>query len=380
MAPISPKKISLMTLLGTRPEIIRLSEVMKKADSYFNHTLVHTGQNWDYTLNQIFFEDLGLREPDHYLDAVGGNLGETIGNIIAKSYTLMRELMPDALLILGDTNSTLASISAKRLRIPIFHMEAGNRCFDENLPEETNRRIVDHIADVNLCYSEHARRYLNAEGVARERTYVTGSPMAEVLSANIDRIRTSSVLSKLGIEENRYILLSAHREENIDIEKNFFALMHAVNALAERYDMPVIYSTHPRSAKFIEQRGFVFHPHVRKLPPFSFSDYNHLQLHAFCVVSDSGTIPEEASYFRFPAVSIRTSTERPEALDTGNFIIGSISGEQVLQAVELAVALHRDGNFGVSTPNYVDENVSTKVIKIIQSYTAIVNRMVWRKD
>lgn len=316
------KKLKLVTILGTRPEIIRLSEVIKKCDKYFDHILVHTGQNWDYTLNQIFFEDLSLRNPDYYLNCVGQDLGETIGNIIAKSYKLLSELKPDALLVLGDTNSALSAISAKRLRIPIFHMEAGNRCFDENLPEETNRRIVDHIADVNLCYSEHARRYLNYEGVAKERTYVTGSPMPEVLTANLEKIKNSKILDVLGLEKGKYILLSAHREENIDIEDNFFALMNAVNAMAEHYNMPVIYSTHPRSAKFIEKREFEFHPYVRSLKPFSFSDYNHLQINAFCVVSDSGTIPEEASYFKFPAVSIRTSTERPEAMDKGNFIIG----------------------------------------------------------
>lgn len=373
------EKLKLMTILGTRPEIIRLSEVIKKADTYFNHILVHTGQNYDYTLNQIFFEDLGLRQPDYFLESVGEDLGDTIGNIIAKSYKVIKEVKPDALLILGDTNSALSAISAKRLKVPIFHMEAGNRCFDENLPEETNRRIVDHIADVNLCYSEHARRYLNAEGVAKERTYVTGSPMAEVLRANIDKINNSQVLQALGLEKGKYILLSAHREENIDNEENFLALMNAVNAMAETYKMPVIYSTHPRSAKFIEERGFKFHSNVRSLKPFGFSDYNHLQVNAFCVVSDSGTLPEEASYFKIPAVCIRTSTERPEAIDKGNFIIGSISEEQVLQAVELAVAMNKNGDLGVAVPDYVDENVSTKVIKIIQSYTGIVNRMVWRK-
>lgn len=373
-------KLKLMTILGTRPEIIRLSEIIRKCDKYFNHTLVHTGQNWDYTLNQIFFKDLGLREPDYYLDAVGSDLGETIGNIITKSYKVLSEVKPDALLILGDTNSALSAISAKRLKIPIFHMEAGNRCFDENLPEETNRRIVDHIADVNLCYSEHARRYLNCEGIAKERTYVIGSPMAEVLTANIGKIKNSKVLETLNLEKERYILLSAHREENIDIEQNFFALMNAVNAMAENYDMPIIYSTHPRSAKFIEQRGFQFHPNVRSLKPFGFSDYNNLQLNAFCVVSDSGTIPEEASYFKFPAISVRTSTERPESMDKGNFILGSITTEQVLQAVNLAVDMHNNGDLGITTPDYADENVSVKVIKIIQSYTGIVNRMVWRKS
>lgn len=379
------KKLKVMTVIGTRPEIIRLSEVIKKCDKYFEQILVHTGQNYDYTLNQIFFEDLGLRQPDYYLDAVGSDLGETIGNIIAKSYKLMTEVKPDAFLVLGDTNSALAAISAKRLKVPIFHMEAGNRCFDENLPEETNRRIVDHIADVNLCYSEHARRYLNAEGTAKERTYVTGSPMAEVLSANMNKIMDSNVLEKLGLEKGKYILLSAHREENIDNEKNFFALMEAVNQMAETYQMPIIYSTHPRSKKFIELRNFKFHPLVRNLEPFGFSDYNHLQLNAFCVVSDSGTLPEESAYFNakghpFPAVCIRTSTERPEAIDKGNFILGSITTDYVLQAVNMATAMNDAGDFGVPVPNYVDENVSTKVAKIIQSYTGIVNRMVWRKE
>lgn len=373
------KKLKLMTIIGTRPEIIRLSEVIKRCDIYFDHTLVHTGQNWDPTLNDVFFEDFALRLPDHYLNAVGEDLGETIGNIIAGSYRILSEEKPDALLVLGDTNSALAAIAAKRLRIPVFHMEAGNRCFDENLPEETNRRIVDHIADVNLCYSEHARRYLNSEGVAKERTYVTGSPMTEVLSANLGKIEKSQVLTTLGLEKNEYILLSAHREENIDQENNFFALMNAVNAMAEHYEMPVIYSTHPRSAKFIEQHGFVFHQLVRRLKPFNFTDYNCLQRNAFCVVSDSGTIPEEASYFKFPAVSIRTSTERPEAMDKGNFVIGGITTEQVLQAVELATQMSKNGDLGVATPDYKDENVSMKVVKIIQSYTGIINRMVWRK-
>ena len=384
------KKLKLMTIIGTRPEIIRLSEVIKKCDRYFDQVLVHTGQNWDYTLNQIFFEDLGLRQPDMYLDAVGEDLGETIGNIIAKSYKAMVKEKPDALLILGDTNSALSAIAAKRLKVPIFHMEAGNRCFDENLPEETNRRIVDHIADVNLCYSEHARRYLNAEGTAKERTYVTGSPMAEVLTANLEKIKQSKVLDTLELKKGRYILLSAHRgllhrEENIDIEENFLALMNAVNAMAETYQMPVIYSTHPRSRKYIEARNFQFHPLVRTLQPFGFSDYNCLQLNAFCVVSDSGTLPEESSYFNskgmpFPAVCVRTSTERPEAIDKGNFIIGSITTEQVLQAVDIAVKMQENGDFGENVPNYMDENVSTKVVKLIQSYTGIVNRMVWRKD
>ncbi len=379
------EKLKLMTLIGTRPEIIRLSEVIKRCDKYFDQVLVHTGQNYDYTLNQIFFEDLGLRQPDHYLDAVGGDLGETIGNIIAKSYKLMTEIKPDAFLVLGDTNSALAAISAKRLKIPIFHMEAGNRCFDENLPEETNRRIVDHISDVNLCYSEHARRYLNAEGTAKERTYVTGSPMAEVLSANFEKILKSDVLKRLDLEPKKYILLSAHREENIDNEHNFMELMNAVNAMAETYNMPIIYSTHPRSKKFIEARGFKFNPLVRSLQPFGFSDYNNLQLNAFCVVSDSGTLPEESSYFNakghpFAAVCVRTSTERPEALDKGNFILGSISKKQVLQAVDMATEMIKNNDFGVEVPNYADENVSVKVVKFIQSYTGIINRMVWRKE
>ena len=379
------EKLKLMTLVGTRPEIIRLSEVIKKCDVYFDQVLVHTGQNYDYTLNQIFFEDLGLRAPDYYLDAVGKDLGETIGNIIAKSYKLMTEVKPDAFLVLGDTNSALAAISAKRLKIPIFHMVAGNRCFDENLPEETNRRIVDHIADVNLCYSEHARRYLNAEGTAKERTYVTGSPMAEVLSANMEKIKASNVIARLNLEPGKYILLSAHREENIDNEHNFMELMNAVNEMARTYGMPVIYSTHPRSKKFIEARGFKFDPLVRSLEPFGFSDYNNLQLNAYCVVSDSGTLPEESSYFNakgmpFEAVCVRTSTERPEALDKGNFVLGSISAKQVLQAVDLAVSMKENGDLGVPVPNYTDENVSVKVVKLIQSYTGIVDKMVWRKQ
>ena len=377
-------KIKLMTIVGTRPEIIRLAAVIKKCDCYFDQILVHTGQNYDYELNQVFFEDLGLRAPDYYLDAVGGNLGETIGNIIAKSYALMTEVKPDALLILGDTNSCLSAISAKRLHIPIFHMEAGNRCFDECLPEETNRRIVDHIADVNMCYSEHARRYLNAEGTARERTFVTGSPMAEVLHANLDKIKASDILSRLGLEKRKYMLLSAHREENIDTEENFFSLMNAVNALAKQYNMPILYSCHPRSAKFIEKRGFVFDPLVRQHKPLGFHDYNHLQMNAFAVVSDSGTLPEESSYFLsvgnpFPAVCIRTSTERPEALDKGNFVLAGITTEQVLSAVETAVKMQENGDFGIPVPDYTDENVSDKVVKIIQSYVGIVNRMVWRK-
>lgn len=377
-------RLKLMTIVGTRPEIIRLAAVIKKCDKYFDQILVHTGQNYDYELNQVFFDDLGLRAPDFYLDAVGKDLGETIGNIIAKSYSLMVEQQPDALLILGDTNSCLSAISAKRLHIPIFHMEAGNRCFDECLPEETNRRIVDHIADVNMCYSEHARRYLNAEGTAKERTYVTGSPMAEVLHANLEQIKASNILDKLGLEKGKYILLSAHREENIDTEANFFNLMNAVNAMAEKYDMPILYSCHPRSAKYIEKRGFEFDKRVIKHKPLGFHDYNHLQMNAFAVVSDSGTLPEESSFFLsvnnpFPAVCIRTSTERPEAIDKGNFILAGITTEQVLQAVDTAVEMNNNKDFGIPVPNYTDENVSTKVVKIIQSYVGVVNKMVWRK-
>lgn len=378
------RKLKLMTIIGTRPEIIRLSAIIKKCDIYFEQALVHTGQNYDYSLNQVFFEDLGLRAPDYYLESVGMDLGETIGNIIAKSYRLMTEVQPNALLILGDTNSCLSAISAKRLHIPIFHMEAGNRCFDECLPEETNRRIVDHIADVNMCYSEHARRYLNYEGTARERTYVTGSPMAEVLHSNLRRIKESNILDKLGLKERNYILLSAHREENIDTEINFNHLFTAVNALAENYDMPILYSCHPRSKKFLEQREFQLDPRVRMHEPLGFHDYNKLQINAFAVVSDSGTLPEESSFFNsighpFPAVCIRTSTERPEAMDKGNFILAGITTEQVLQAVDTAVNMTKNGDNGLEVPNYVDENVSTKVVKIIQSYTGIVNRMVWRK-
>ncbi|MCK9330891.1 MAG: UDP-N-acetylglucosamine 2-epimerase (non-hydrolyzing) [Candidatus Cloacimonetes bacterium] len=377
-------RIKLMTIIGTRPEIIRLAAVIKKCDKYFEQVLVHTGQNYDYELNQVFFDDLGLRAPDYYLDAVGKDLGETIGNIIAKSYELMVQVKPDALLILGDTNSCLSAISAKRLHIPIFHMEAGNRCFDECLPEETNRRIVDHISDVNMCYSEHARRYLNAEGTAKERTFVIGSPMAEVLHANLAKIEASDIHKRLGLEKGKYILLSAHREENIDTEENFFSLMNAVNAMAEKYDMPILYSCHPRSAKYIEKRGFKFDKRVIAHKPLGFHDYNCLQMNAFAVVSDSGTLPEESSFFLsvghpFPAVCIRTSTERPEALDKGNFIIAGITTEQVLQTVDTAVAMNSAGDYGIPVPYYTDENVSTKVVKIIQSYTGIVNKMVWRK-
>ena len=378
------QKLKLMTIVGTRPEIIRLSEVIKKCDLYFEQILVHTGQNYDYTLNQVFFDDFSLRAPDHFLNAVGDDLGETMGNIIAKSYQLMSELKPDAVLVLGDTNSCLSVIGAKRLHIPIFHMEAGNRSFDECLPEETNRRIVDIISDVNICYSEHARRYLNASGVAKERTYVSGSPMAEVLQANLSGIEGSDILQKLDLEPKKYMLLSAHREENIDTESNFTSLMNAINEVAETYDMPILYSCHPRSKKFIEQRGFQFHPHVIQHEPLGFHDYNHLQMNAFAVISDSGTLPEESSYFLsigkpFPAMCIRTSTERPEALDKGNFILAGITGEQVLQAVHTAVAMQENGHQGVPVPDYTDTNVSDKIVKLIQSYTGIVDRVVWRK-
>lgn len=372
-------KLKLMTILGTRPEIIKMSAIIKKCDKYFNHVLVHTGQNYDYTLNEVFFKDLGLREPDYYLGVVGENIGQTMGNVISKSYELMAKVKPDAVIVLGDTNSCLAIISAKRLKIPIFHMEAGNRCKDENLPEEVIRRIVDVTSDVNLCYSEHARRYILDSGVKPEYTYVVGSPMREVLDDNIEQINASNVLGRLGLEENRYILLSAHREENIDIEANFFSLMNAVNAMAEKYDMPILYSCHPRSRKFIEQRGFKFDSRVIQSQPLGFHDYNRLQQHAFCVVSDSGTVPEEGNYFKFPAVSIRTSTERPEAMDKGVFTIGCITTEQVLQAVDLAVEMHMNGDDALNVPAYNDTNVSMKVVKLIQSYTGIINKMVWRK-
>lgn len=373
------EKLKVATIVGTRPEVIKLSEVIKKCDRYFSHTLIHTGQNYDYELNKVFFDELELREPDYFLASAGENLGQSLGNIIARAYDILEEIKPEAVLVLGDTNSCLSAIAAKRLKIPVFHMEAGNRCFDENLPEEVNRRIVDVTSDVNLCYTEHARRYLNASGVARERTYVVGSPMAEILHKNIESINKSEVLAKLGVTANKYILLSAHREENIDNEKNFFSLMEAINFLAEEYDMPVIYSVHPRSRKFIEARNFVFHPLVKTLPPFGFFDYNQLQRSAYCVVSDSGTLAEEAGYFQFPAVSVRTSTERPEALDKGVFIIGSIEGKRICQAVDLAVALHDNGDKGARVSDYADENVSAKVVKIIQSYVEIVNKMVWRK-
>lgn len=372
-------KLKLMTIVGTRPEIIRLSEFIKKADKYFDHILVHTGQNYDYNLNQIFFEDLGIREPDIFLNSVGENLGSTIGNIISLSYETLINEMPDALLILGDTNSALSAIPAKRLKIPIFHMEAGNRCFDENLPEEINRKIVDHIADVNLPYTEHARRYLISEGYRKEHIFVTGSPLTEVIKANKTKINESDILTKLNLKKEKYILVSAHREENIDNEENFNFLMTAINNIAEMYNLPIIYSMHPRSKKYIEERKFEFHPLVQPLEPFGFSDYNKLQTEAFCVLSDSGTIPEEASMLSFPAVSIRTSTERPEALDKGGIILGGIKTEDIIQAVKLARGMWTNGDKGVIVPDYSDVNVSSKVIKIIQSYTAIINKKVWDK-
>lgn len=373
-------KLKVMIVMGTRPEIIKLSAVIKKCDKYFNSQIVHTGQNYDYELNKVFFEDLQLREPDFYLNVVGDNLGQTMGNVISKSYELFAEQKPDAVVVLGDTNSCLCVISAKRLKIPIFHLEAGNRCKDENLPEEVIRRIVDVTSDINLCYSENARKYILDTGVKPEYTYVTGSPMAEVLDDCIDKINASNVLQKLNLQPKKYILLSAHREENIDIEENFMALMNAVNAMAQTYDMPVLYSCHPRSRKMIERRGFKFDKRVIQHQPLGFFDYNHLQQNAFCVVSDSGTIPEEASYFKFPAVSVRTSTERPEAMEKGVFVVGSITKEHVLQAVDLAVSMHENGDDGLTVPAYADTNVSAKVVKIIQSYVGIVNKMIWRKS
>ena len=374
------KKIKLMTIVGTRPEIIKMSAIMKKCDKYFDHIIVHTGQNYDYTLNEVFFKELELREPDYYLGVVGENLGQTMGNVIAKSYELMSKVKPDAIIVLGDTNSCLSVISAKRLKIPIFHVEAGNRCKDENLPEEVIRRIVDVTSDVNLCYSEHARRYILDSGVKPEYTYVVGSPMAEVLNSCTEQINNSNVLQNLGLEKGKYILLSAHREENIDIESNFMSLMNAVNAMAETYDMPILYSCHPRSRKMIEARGFKFDHRVIQSQPLGFFDYNKLQQNAFCVVSDSGTVPEESAYFKFPAVSVRTSTERPEAMDKGVFTIGSITTDAVLQAVDMAVEMNKCGDIAMDCPAYTDDNVSTKVVKLIQSYVGIINKMVWRKN
>ena len=372
-------KMKVMTIVGTRPEIIRLSEVIKAFDRSFDHVLVHTGQNWDYTLNEIFFEELKLREPDYYLGAVGDHLGETMGNIIAKSYEVLAKENPDALLILGDTNSALSAISAKRLKVPIFHMEAGNRCFDQNVPEEINRRIVDHISDINLPYTEHSRRYLLSEGIRKEHIFVTGSPMTEVLHKNMDKIQSSNVLSELNLEPEKYILVSAHREENIDNEQNFFSLMNALNHIAERYQLPIIYSTHPRSWKKIEEREFKFDPLIRQLKPFGFFDYNKLQLNSFCTLSDSGTLSEEAAILGFPAVLIRTSTERPEVLDKGTMVIGGITEKDIVQAVELSRAMWNNKEQRNLAPDYLDENVSVKVVKIIQSYSKLVNKIVWGK-
>ena len=378
-------KLKLLIIVGTRPEIIRLAAVINKCRKYFDCILAHTGQNYDYNLNGIFFRDLGLADPDVYMNAVGDDLGATVGNIINCSYKLMTAIQPDAMLILGDTNSCLSAIAAKRLHIPIFHMEAGNRCKDECQPEETNRRIVDIISDVNLAYSEHARRYLHECGLPKERTYVTGSPMAEVLHANLNAIEASDIHQRLGLTKGEYILLSAHREENIDTEKNFLSLFRAVNAMAEKYDMPILYSCHPRSKKRLEATGFILDSRVIQHEPLGFHDYNCLQMNAFAVVSDSGTLPEESSFFTsvghpFPAVCIRTSTERPEALDKGCFILAGIDEKNLLQAVDTAVQMNRDGDLGIPVPDYVEENVSTKVVKIIQSYTGVVDKMVWRKS
>ena len=373
------EKMKVMTIVGTRPEIIRLSACIKACDRYFNHILVHTGQNWDYTLNQVFFEELGLRAPDYYLDSVGAHLGETIGNIIAKSYEVIRDENPDALLILGDTNSALSAIAAKRLKVPIFHMEAGNRCWDWNVSEMINRKIVDHISDINLPYTEHSRRYLLAEGLDGKTIFVTGSPMREVLQKHINSIKASDVLSRLQVEPKGYFLVSAHREENIDNEEKFMALMGSINHIAETYKMPVIYSTHPRSRKFIELRDFKFHPLVHSLKPFGFFDYNHLQMNSYCVLSDSGTLSEESAMLGFNGVLIRTSTERPEVLDKGTVVIGGVERRDVQQAVELAVAMHENDEEVVMADDYADTNVSVKVVKLIQSYTHIVNKTVWDK-
>ncbi|MBP1573097.1 MAG: UDP-N-acetylglucosamine 2-epimerase (non-hydrolyzing) [Oscillospiraceae bacterium] len=377
-------KLKLLIIVGTRPEIIRLAAVINKCRMYFDTILAHTGQNYDYNLNGVFFKDLKLADPEVYMDAVGDDLGETCGNIIAKSYKLMAQIKPDAVLVLGDTNSCLSVIGAKRLHIPIFHMEAGNRCKDECLPEETNRRIVDIISDVNMAYSEHARRYLADCGLPKERTYVTGSPMAEVLHNNLSEIEASDVHQRLGLEKGKYILLSAHREENIDTEKNFLSLFNAINAMAEKYDIPILYSCHPRSRKRLEATGFKLDPRVRMNQPLGFHDYNCLQMNAFAVVSDSGTLPEESSFFTsigkpFPAICIRTSTERPEALDKACFILSGIDENGLLQSVDTAVELNKNGDYGIPVPDYIEENVSTKVVKIIQSYTGVVNKMVWRK-
>ncbi|MDZ5473317.1 UDP-N-acetylglucosamine 2-epimerase (non-hydrolyzing) [Bacillus sp. 31A1R] len=373
------KKLKVMTIVGTRPEIIRLSEVIKACDRYFNHVLVHTGQNWDYTLNDIFFEELGLKQPDYFLGVVGEDLGETMGNIISASYKVLKQVQPDALLILGDTNSCLSAIAAKRLKIPIFHMEAGNRCFDQNVPEEINRKIVDHVSDINLAYTEHSRRYLLLEGIRKEHIFVTGSPMTEVLNKNMEKIMNSTVLKELSLKKGKYILVSAHREENIDHEESFLSLMDAINQIAEIYQIPIIYSTHPRSWRRIDERGFTFHSLVQQLKPFGFFDYNQLQLNAFAVLSDSGTLSEESAILGFPGILIRTSTERPEVLDKGTVVIGGITEKNIVQAVELSRTMF-DKEQTYLANDYADDNISVKVVKIIQSYTEIVNKVVWGKQ
>ncbi|WP_017413642.1 non-hydrolyzing UDP-N-acetylglucosamine 2-epimerase [Clostridium tunisiense] len=374
------KKMKVMTIVGTRPEIIRLSEVIKACDRYFDHVLVHTGQNWDYNLNDIFFEELGLRKPDHFLGVVGSDLGETMGNIIAASYKILKQEQPDALLILGDTNSCLSAVAAKRLKVPIFHMEAGNRCFDQNVPEEINRKIVDHVSDINLPYTEHSRRYLLSEGIRKEHIFVTGSPMQEVLTKNMDKIMESNVLSKLGLEKDNYILVSAHREENIDNDKSLFSLVDALNKVAEMYNMPIIYSTHPRSWKRIEEKNIKFNPLVRQLKPFGFLDYNKLQMNSFCVLSDSGTLSEESAMLGFPGVLIRTSTERPEVLDKGSVVVGGITTEDIVQSIQLSRDMKENDEEVLLATDYRDTNVSVKVVKIIQSYTKIINDVVWNKN
>ncbi len=373
-------KLKVMTIIGTRPEIIRLSEVIKACDRYFNHHLVHTGQNYDYELNEVFFEELGIREPDQFLEAVGDHLGDTIGIIISKSYELLTQEMPDVLLILGDTNSALCSIAAKRLKIPIFHMEAGNRCFDQNVPEEINRKIVDHISDINMPYTEHSRRYLLSEGIRKEHIFVTGSPMTEVIKKHKEKIEDSNVLEELDLEKDNYFLVSAHREENVDNEENFLSLMNALNDIAEKYQMPIVYSTHPRSKKRIEERGFEFHPLVKQLKPFGFFDYNKLQLNSFCTLSDSGTLSEESAILGFSGVLIRTSTERPEVLDKGTVVIGGITEKDIVQAVDLSRNMKKNNEQTYLADDYQDDNVSVKVVKLIQSYAKIINDVVWRKN
>jgi UDP-N-acetyl-L-fucosamine synthase len=374
------KKLKVATIIGTRPEIIRLSEVIKACDKYFNHILIHTGQNWDYELNQVFFNELELREPDYFLNSAGKHLGETVGNIIAKSYEILNKEKPDALLILGDTNSALSAYSAKRLKIPIFHMEAGNRCFDQNVPEEINRKIVDHISDINLPYTEHSRRYLLSEGIRKEHVFVTGSPMMEVLSKNKERIKQSKILEKLNLEPGKYILVSVHREENVDDEENFISLMTAINTIAESYHMPVIYSTHPRSKKLIDKRGFKFHSLVRSLKPFGFLDYNNLQMNSYCVLSDSGTLSEESAILGFSGILLRTSTEHPEVLDKGSIIIGGIKDGGIKEAIDIAAAIRENNESIILAPDYEDTNISVKVIKLIQSYTKIIDKFVWGKS